>query len=251
MEKQYDKISSLFESLDDKVFTADLKESLEIQFNEAVELKVQELVEAKTLALEEKAEEYAEMKVEMIEEKAEEFVEKKMQELSESVERYLDRIIEDFINESKEKLEESIKSEQSEMIIEAFDSLLVATGVELSKIVEAKEENDEKSKLEESIKKYDNLVEENISLKEENDKLVKLGIINEMKEGLSLLESEKFEKAASIVDFSRDNSYVNKLEIIKESILGTVESKKEEKEVIVESVKESKIEIENDFSHLI
>ena len=244
-------ISKLFESLDDKVFTADLKESLEIQFNEAVELKVQELVEAKTLALEEKAEEYAEMKVEMIEEKAEEFVEKKMQELSESVERYLDRIIEDFINESKEKLEESIKSEQSEMIIEAFDSLLVATGVELSKIVEAKEENDEKSKLEESIKKYDNLVEENISLKEENDKLVKLGIINEMKEGLSLLESEKFEKAASIVDFSRDNSYVNKLEIIKESILGTVESKKEEKEVIVESVKESKIEIKNDFSHLI
>ena len=244
-------ISKVFESLDDKVFTADLKESLEIQFNEAVELKVQELVEAKTLALEEKAEEYAEMKVEMIEEKAEEFVEKKMQELSESVERYLDRIIEDFINESKEKLEESIKSEQSEMIIEAFDSLLVATGVELSKIVEAKEENDEKSKLEESIKKYDNLIEENISLKEENDKLVKLGIINEMKEGLSLLESEKFEKAASIVDFSRDNSYVNKLEIIKESILGTVEPKKEEKEVIVESVKESKIEIENDFSHLI
>lgn len=244
-------ISKLFESLDDKVFTADLKESLEIQFNEAVELKVQELVEAKTLALEEKAEEYAEMKVEMIEEKAEEFVEKKMQELSESVERYLDRIIEDFINESKEKLVESIKSEQSEMIIEAFDSLLVATGVELSKIVEAKEENDEKSKLEESIKKYDNLIEENISLKEENDKLVKLGIINEMKEGLSLLESEKFERAASIVEFSRDNSYVNKLEIIKESILGTVESKKEEKEVIVESVKESKIKIENDFSHLI
>lgn len=242
-------ISKLFESLDDKVFTADLKESLEIQFNEAVELKVQELVEAKTLALEEKAEEYAEMKVGMIEEKAEEFVEKKMQELSESVERYLDRIIEDFINESKEKLEESIKSEQSEMIIEAFDSLLVATGVELSKIVEAKEENDVKSKLEESIKKYDNLIEENISLKEENDKLVKLGIINEMKEGLSLLESEKFEKAASIVDFSRDNSYVDKLEIIKESILGTVEPKKEEKEVIVESVKESKIE--NDFSHLI
>lgn len=244
-------ISKLFESLDDKVFTADLKESLEIQFNEAVELKVQELVEAKTLALEEKAEEYAEMKVGMVEEKAEEFVEKKMQELSESVERYLDRIIEDFINESKEKLVESIKSEQSEMIIEAFDSLLVATGVELSKIVEAKEENDEKSKLEESIKKYDNLIEENISLKEENDKLVKLGIINEMKEGLSLLESEKFEKAASIVEFSRDNSYVNKLEIIKESILGTVEPKKEEKEVIVESVKESKIKIENDFSHLI
>lgn len=244
-------ISKLFESLDDKVFTADLKESLEVQFNEAVELKVQELVEAKTLALEEKAEEYAEMKVEMIEEKAEEFVEKKMQELSESVERYLDRIIEDFINESKEKLVESIKSEQSEMIIEAFDSLLVATGVELSKIVEAKEENDEKSKLEESIKKYDNLIEENISLKEENDKLVKLGIINEMKEGLSLLESEKFERAASIVEFSRDNSYVNKLEIIKESILGTVEPKKEEKEVIVESVKESKIKIENDFSHLI
>lgn len=243
-------ITKMFESLDDKVFTADLKESLEIQYNEAVELKAKEIAEERILVLEEKAQEFEATKTQMLEEKAQEFIEMKMAEIGETVEKYLNRIVEDFIAESKESLEKSIKSENADMIVEAFDSLIVATGVELSRIVEAKENSEDSAKLEDTIKKYDSLMEENLSLQAENDKLVKLGIINEMKEGLSLLESEKFEKAASTIEFSRDSSYIEKLEILKESILGYKEVKKEEKEEkIEEAVKVSNEKY--DFSHLI
>ena len=96
-------------------------------------------------------------------------------------------------------------------------------------------------------------MEENLTLKAENDKLIKLGIINEMKEGLSLLESEKFEKAASTIEYTRDSSYTEKLEILKESILGNVEVKKEEKEEKEEKIDEA-VKVSNvkyDFSHLI
>lgn len=240
-------ITKMFESLDDKVFTDDLKESLEVQFNEAVELKAKEIAEERILVLEEKAQEFEVTKTQMLEEKAQEFIEMKMVEIGETVEKYLNRIVEDFITESKESLEKSIKSEKADMIVEAFDSLMVATGVELSRIVEAKENSEDSAKLEDTIKKYDSLMEENLSLQAENDKLVKLGIITEMKEGLSLLESEKFEKAANTIEFTRDPSYIEKLEILKESILGNVEVKKEEK--IEESVKVSKVKY--DFSHLI
>ena len=247
-------ITRLFESLDDKVFTDELKESLEVQFNEAVELKAKEIAEERILVLEEKAQEFEATKTQMLEEKAQEFIEMKMVEIGETVEKYLNRIVEDFVTESKDKLEESIKSEKADMIVEAFDSLMVATGVELSRIVEAKEDSEDSAKLEESIKKYDSLMEENLTLKAENDKLIKLGIINEMKEGLSLLESEKFEKAASTIEYTRDSSYTEKLEILKESILGNVEVKKEEKEDEKEEKIDEAVKVSNvkyDFSHLI
>ena len=40
-------LEKLFESLDEKVFTAELKEALEAQFNEAVETKAALIAEAK------------------------------------------------------------------------------------------------------------------------------------------------------------------------------------------------------------
>src|SRR5574344_1023107 len=107
-------ITKLFESLDDKVFTDELKESLEVQFNEAVELKAQEIAEERILVLEEKAQEFEATKTQMLEEKAQEFIEMKMVEIGETVEKYLNRIVEDFVTESKEKLEESIKSEKAD-----------------------------------------------------------------------------------------------------------------------------------------
>lgn len=240
-------IKDLFESLDEKVFTAELKESLVSQFNEAVELKAQELAEAKieekTIELAEKAEAHQKS----LDEKAEEFVTKKMEEMSEAVEKYLDRIVEEFLDESKAKLDESVKSEKADMIIEAMEALCISTGVEMSKILEAKDNSAIEAKLAESIAKNDSLVNENIDLKSENEKLLKAGIIAELKEGLTLVESEKFIKLADIVDFSNDETYVAKLETIKESVKGAKESK-EVKEEINESVKEKS---NFSFAHLV
>jgi len=214
-------LEKLFEAMDEKVFTPELKESLEAQFNEAVELKAsviaEEKIEEVTKDLNEKAEaEKTEFETNMVE----------------SLDKYLERVVEEFMVEARESLEESEKSEKADMIIEAMEAMLVATGVEVSRISEAKTTTDVETKLTESVEKQDKLVEEVMALKEENEKLLKAGIIMEMSEGLSLIEAEKFKKVAELVEFSKDKKYAEKLETLKESI-----SKKETEEKIEESVK--------------
>ncbi len=222
-------LEKLFESLDEKVFTTELKEALEVQFNEAVESKAALIAEAKIEEVTTSLNEKSEAHIDFLNEKADAYVAMKQAEMVESLDKYLDRVVSEFIAEAQGALDESIKSEKADMIIEAFDSMLTATGVEVAKIVEAKDESAVEKKLEESVAKYDTLVEEVIGLKAENDTLVKLGVINEMKEGLSIVEAEKFVKLADLVEFTRDEAFAAKLETIKESVKGAVEVKEEEK----------------------
>lgn len=220
-------LTKLFESLDETVFTTELKEALEVQFNEAVEAKAIQIAEDKINeeieSLNTKSEEY----IEYLNEKAEEYVETVKTELVEQLDKYLDRVVNDFMNEAKESLDESVKSEKADMIIEAFESMLVATGVDVARIVEAKEDESVQTELSESVAKNDALVEEILALKEENNKLIKIGVINEMKEGLSIVEAQKFEKLADLVEFSKDEAFTEKLQTIKESVKGAAEVKEE------------------------
>jgi len=216
-------LETLFESLDEKVFTPELKESLQTQFNEAVEAKATAIAEEKIQEEIESLNEKSEQHIDFLEEKADEYVQTKVDELIESLDKYLDRVVQEFVSEAQGALDESVKSEKADMIIEAFDSMLTAVGVDVAKIVEAKDETEAESKLQESIEKYDALIEENIELKEENETLIKIGVINEMKEGLSIVEGEKFERLANLVDFSKDKKYYEKLETIKESVKGAVD----------------------------
>ena len=223
-------LEKLFESLDEKVFTTELKEALEVQFNEAVEAKAAVIAEAKIEEEINSLNEKSEAHIEFLNEKADAYVAMKQTEMVESLDAYLDRVVSEFIAEAQTALDESIKTEKADMIIEAFDTMLTATGVEVAKIVEAKDESDVEKKLEESIEKYDSLVEEVIALQQENNTLIKLGVIAEMKEGLSIVEAEKFVKLADLVEFTKDEAFAAKLETIKESVKGAVE---------VEEIKES------------
>ena len=245
-------LEKLFEDLDEKVFTDELKSSLTEEFTaavtEAAELKALEIsavkIEEKICELEEASEEFKTI----LETESKE----KEAQLLDQVDSYLEKVVEDFVIEASESLEESVKQEKADMIIEAMDAMIVATGVDISKIVEAKDSTDADLKLEESVVKYDTLIEENISLQKKNDELLQVGLINEMKEGMSLLESEKFDKLAKLVDFSADSLYVAKLDTIKESLQKTETIS--EKEIItekVETVKESKTSVVASISHLI
>ena len=262
-----------------EAFVVEKTAELEVEYTNKIEEKIQELEEKaeeymaglekgiseKEAELEAKIAEY-DAKIVETEEKAEalkaelaesadEALKAKSEEMLENVDKYLDRIIEEFVAEAADKLDESLKSEKADMIIEAFDAMLIATGVEVSKIVEAKDETEAEAKLAESIEKYDALVEENISLKEANEKLLKSGIILELKEGLSLVEAQKFERLANIVDFSSSEKYLEKLQTIKESVkakpaVEKIEEKVEEKveDVIVEKQQENKSPI---WAHLV
>jgi hypothetical protein len=285
--KQGVKMNELLESLDSSVFTAELKKAINEQFNLAVkdakdefiaekaaELEIHSAnkIEEKIQELEEKAEEYMaglekginekeaeleekiqsyEERLNFLEEKAEEYVDMKLEEMLDNVDKYLDRIVDEFVSEASEKLDESLKSEKADMIIEAFDAMLVATGVEVSKIVEAKDSSSIETELEESVRKYDELVEENINLKSENEKLLKAGVILELKEGLSLVEAQKFERLANIVDFSNGEKFLNKLQTIKESVKSKSEEIVEETQTINEKVEEKIISNKPIWAHLV
>ena len=216
-------LERLFESLDEKVFTPELKKALEAQFNEAVETKAESIAEAKIEEEIDSLNEKAEQHVEFLNKKAEEYIAMKQAEMVESLDKYLERVVDKFVAEAKDLLAESVKSEKADMIIEAFDAMLVATGVQVAKIVEAKDETAIETKLAENTAKYDALVEENIALSEENKKLIKMGVISELKEGLSLVEAEKFEKLAELVEFSKSGEFLTKLTTIKESVKGTAD----------------------------
>jgi hypothetical protein len=94
-------LEKLFESLDENVFTAELKESLEAQFNEAVEAKAaiiaDEKIEEATDSLNEKSEAH----IDFLNEKADQYVAQKQSEMVDSLDKYLDRVVEEFFSVAK------------------------------------------------------------------------------------------------------------------------------------------------------
>ena len=247
-------LEELLESLDKEVFTPDMIATVSAQFNEAVETKAKEIADAELSEAVEKAvaeaveiavNEALEAKTVEIEEKSASYIAEKLAEVNESLDLFLDKVVEEFITESKDKLNESLKAEKADMIIEAFESMLTAGAIDVMKVAEMKDNTYADAKLSESVDKYDALMADFLTLKKENTELAKTGIIAEMKEGLSLVESQKFEKLASVVPFSRDAKYADDLEMIKEQVKGTVESAT----VIVESVE--KTETKKLYSHLV
>lgn len=222
-------LETLFEAIDKEILTPELKSDLESSFNEAVETKAKEqaevLLEAEKSRLEEAANEYAEK-----------IIAEKSAELAESVESYLDRVTSEFIAESKASMNESIANSNAELIIEAFQAAMISAGVSIAKIEEAKDESMVESALEDKTAKYDAAIEEILEKSKQIEELTKTGIILEMCEGLSLVESDKFKKLADQISYEKNDSYLAKLEVIKESVKG---SKEEISKPIVESVKDS------------
>ncbi len=261
-------LEKLFESLDKKVFTNELKVELHKQFDLAVaeaskksegtiSEKVEALAEVKAVEM---ISEKVEDKILELEEKAEEFqaiLEKDAKEkesiLLDQVDLYLEKVIDEFMDESRDSLSESIKTEKADMIIEAMDAMIVATGVDIIKISESKDSSDSENKLSKSIEKYDLLIEENIKLEKEKVQMMKMGIISEMKKDLNVIESDKFEKLADFVEFEYSSVYLNKLDTIKEN-LGSSKVIHNKKEKLVENVVKKMDETPSlitSFSHLV
>lgn len=212
-------VQKLFESLDEKIFTPELKQSLTEKFEEAVQAKAEvtaqiladELSEAKIDELDEKAEQYGAYLLEESQAKIDEFKES----ITEKLEDYMDLVVQEFVSEAKESLSESLKSEKADMLIEAFDSMLISGGVDFTTIMEAKEDLQESQS---SSDRVDQLVEEIIQLKEEREELIRMGLIAELSEGLTLVQAQRFQRLASIVEFTTGPEFSDKLETLLEGI---------------------------------
>jgi len=246
-------LENLKESIGE-AFTEDLREELEVKIQKAVdtkaEVKVQSLIEAKTEELNEACEEY---KAQLAEE-AHKAVNDKITEINEMVDKYVDHVVADFISEHQEVFKVNEEDLRAEAVFRCLSNACLSAGVEAQRISESIYVQDscchsginlginvdEKRILESLLKSRKEL---NL-LKEENSKLIKMGIIAEMSEDLTPSQAKEFAELAEAVEFVKDKSFANKLEDIKNSILESEDEEDEDEEVnesvdIVRSLNES------------
>ena len=209
-------MKNILAKLDEAVFTDELKKEISESFTETVDAKVEILV--------------AEKLVELVEAKEKEISNRFVAEaaeyktkLLENLDEFLSLIAEEYINENKITIEESVQGEKLESLLEGFNSLLIAGGVELKTISENLDDTEAREAVAESTERIDALVVENMALKKQKAELLKMGLVAEIKEGMSVVQKEKFDKLASVVEFDVNNSvkYLKSLEVLRESVIGS------------------------------
>lgn len=244
-------LKQLFESLDKEVFTDELVESVQAEFDSAVEAKL--LIaesEMKDKILLENVEILDAEKSRLIAESNDKFEALKT-ETADKLNSYLELVVEEIVKDNEIELTAVEEKSKVDAMVEAFSGFMITAGVEVAQISEAIDSGDAEVKLAEQIEVNNSLVEENISVKAQNQEFLKMGVINEMKEGLSLVEAEKFGRLSELVEFSGDEKFAEKLETLKESVKGFKEPEivpEKDKEVLDESTKNPK---ECAFSHLL
>lgn len=221
-------LENLKESIGE-AFTEDLREELETKIQKAVdtkaEVKVQTLVESKTEELNEACEEY---KTQLAEE-AHKTVNNKISEINEMVDKYVDHVVADFISEHQEVFRVNEEDLRTQAAFHCLSNACLSAGIEAQRISESiyAQENCGRSGINFGINVDEKRILKSLlesrkelnSLKEEDGKLIKMGIIAEMSEDLTHSQAKEFEKLAETVEFVKDNSFVDKLEGIKNLIL--------------------------------
>ena len=205
------------EKVNEKV--KELKAKFKNELNEHTEQLIQQGEEYAKYVREEERKAINEH-INKLNELAEEYVDMTCKEIIENLDMYAENVINEFINDYKDKLDMKINESNTNVILDMFSTLCLKTGIGLKEINEAKAEKDNAKKEEDAdlLERYNKEVNENIRLRKENNNLIKAGIINEMKDGLTILQAQKFEKIAETIDFTRDENFINKLKSIKENI---------------------------------
>lgn len=237
----------MFENLKESIgeaFTDDLREELESKINKAVDSKanarVQSLVEDKIEELNESCEEY---KAQLAEE-AHKAVNEKINELNEMIDKYVDKVVGEFISEHEETFKVNEEELRTQATLGALRNACLAAGVKAQNITESIyvaekiEENRGCSFNADQMKILGALSEADKEvriLKEENEKLIKMGIISEMCEDLNSHQAKRFTELAEEVEFSKDKKYINKLDSIKASVVSEKCDEEDEDEDVNES----------------
>ena len=235
-------LEKLFESLDENVFTPALKDELTATFNEAVEKKAKVIaddeIQTRLAEINEKADSYKsylqnEQKqyIEKINEKAEEYTDLYKEELLSKLDQYLSVIAENFVKDANESLKSNLNEHKMKALDGLFTSMCRVTGVDaLGIIKESKRLVNDKG---ESLTKQVNSLTESIfklndKIKKQKstiNELLKMGVISQIGEGLTLIQRDKFERLAESIAFTNDKKYVRQLEQLRDTVKGVSEEK--------------------------
>jgi hypothetical protein len=151
--------------------------------------------------------------------KLDEQAEASVNELVEKVDSYLDYVVEKWMEENELAIESGIRTEMAESFMNGLKDLFVEHNVDLDDeaadvVAEMAEE------LEEREAKIAQVMEETIALRKELAEAHKQDALEEISEGLTETQTEKFEKLVEGVEFDSIEDYKKKVGIIKENYFG-------------------------------
>ena len=148
--------------------------------------------------------------------KLKEGVESATEEMTDKVDTYLNYVTEEWMKENELAIERGLKGEIAEDFIsglkQLFEDHYIDIPDEKYDVLEAQSE-----KISELEGKLSETIEKNVSLKDNNAKLVKEQVISEVSEDLADTEIEKFKSLIDDVDYSDEDSFREKLGTLKES----------------------------------
>jgi len=161
---------------------SEIKESLELKFNNAL---VQEVAAIK-------------------------------EELTQRVDSYLEYVSEEWVDENSLQIESGLKGELSESFMTGLKSLFEEHYVEIPEEKYNVLEN-MVMRLDEMEEKLNEQIERNVQLNQRLSEAVSDTIFNDVTEGLALTQKEKLAGLAESVEFESESEYREKLEALKES----------------------------------
>jgi hypothetical protein len=216
-------IASMFEGLD-----------LSEEFTTRATMVFEAAVNAAAIA---KANEIAENLEEEFQANLIESVNEAMEEIVENLDSYLDYVVSEWMEENTVAIEAGIKVEMAESLMEGLKDLFSEHNIEVSE-----ETIDVVAGLEEEIaaleEKANKVINENIELANELAVLSAENVFNEISEGLTVSQKERFRTLSEKLDVTDIENYASDLGTLKESFfkkkVSIVEEISEEDEIITE-----------------
>lgn len=198
-------VTAMFEGAED--LNEDFKEKATTIFEAAVVAKVNEQLEKISVNFE----------AELSEE-----VETVRKEMTENLDQYLDYVVEQWMEENRLAVEQGLKAEMVEDFLKGLKGLFEDHYVEIpDEKVDVVEEL--AAKAEELESKLNEQIEKNVELRGVVEQYNRGQLIESVSNGLTDTQKAKFETLAEGIDFSDEESFVNKLTIVKESYFGNGE----------------------------
>lgn len=195
-------VSAMFEGAED--LNEEFKEKATTIFEAAVVAKVNEQLEKISVNFE----------AELSEE-----VETVRKEMTENLDQYLDYVVEQWMEENRLAVEQGLKAEMVEDFLKGLKGLFEDHYVEIpDEKVDVVEEL--AARAEELESKLNEQIEKNVELRGVVEQYDREQLIESVSNGLTDTQKAKFETLAEGIDFSDEESFVNKLTIVKESYFG-------------------------------
>lgn len=223
-------IAGMFEGMD---LSEDFKSKVSLVFEAAVNEATKTRVDEAVATLEEE-----------FEAKLEESVNSSVDEIVDNLDSYLDYVVGEWMEENEVAIESGIKVEMAESLMDGLKDLFHGHNVEINE-----ETIDVVADLEEKVatleEKANDTINENISLANEISALKAEKVFEEVSEGLTVSQKERFKTLSEKLDNENLDEYKVDLNTLKESFFKTkkihaISEEVEEDEIITEEVETTK-----------